>query len=285
MLNDVTDEILDYSGNPIDTDGWRRRGMVIGHVQSGKTTNYASLICKAADAGYKIIILLAGITNSLRQQTQERLDEYFIGRKSVFQAVAQEPLTIANYAGERRFPAYGTSRDRDFSKTAATTWGVTLSALNEPIIFVTKKNKSTLENLAEWLGPTQFREPLLLIDDEADNASINTSANPTRITAIDHRDPDDLSKFDRSTYVGYTATPFANIFIDPDTEHAMLQDDLFPRHFIKALDPPSNYMGAGRFFGDTSTRRTSRSKSFPTTRDSCHSNTRGMLGPRLSLSL
>lgn len=250
VLNDETDEILDYSGNPINADAWKRRGMVIGHVQSGKTTNYASLICKAADAGYKIVILLAGITNALRQQTQERIDEYFIGKKSVFQAVAQEPLTIVNYAVGRRFPAFGTSRDRDFSKVAATTGGVTLSALNEPIIFVTKKNKSTLEHLADWLGDAKIREPLLLIDDEADNASINTSAHPNRVTAINQAIRTILGKFDRSTYVGYTATPFANIFIDPDTEHAMLQDDLFPRHFIKALDPPSNYMGASRFFGD-----------------------------------
>ena len=75
-----TDEILDYSGNPETEEPWRRRGMVMGHVQSGKTTNYAALICKAADAGYKIIILLAGIRNLLRQQAQEPLDESFIGK-------------------------------------------------------------------------------------------------------------------------------------------------------------------------------------------------------------
>lgn len=254
MLDSVTDEVLDFCGNPINSDPWRRRGMVMGHVQSGKTTNYSALICKAADAGYKIIILLAGITNSLRAQTQERLDETFIGKKSVFQKTIAEPLAIVQYAPEKRFPAYGTSRDRDFRKDAASTYGVSLSALKEPIIFVTKKNKSTLELLRNWLkeqnqGET-IADPLLLIDDEADNASINTSKDPKKVTAINGVIREILSLFERSSYVGYTATPFANIFIDPETEESMLGDDLFPRHFIKALDPPSNYVGANRVFDE-----------------------------------
>lgn len=251
-LDTDTDEILDYSGNPEAEEPWRRRGMVMGHVQSGKTTNYAALICKAADAGYKIIILLAGITNILRQQTQERLDESFIGKKSVFQAIAQESLSIINYADRRRFPAYGTSRDSDFLKAAASTYGVSLSSLNEPIIFVTKKNKTTLGRLRDWLKEqnltNKINDPLLLIDDEADNASINTDADPKRVTAINGAIREILALFNRSTYIGYTATPFANIFIDPESEHEMLEDDLFPRNFIKALEAPSNYAGATRIF-------------------------------------
>jgi len=254
-LDTDTDEILDYSGNPENEESWPRRGMVMGHVQSGKTTNYSALICKAADAGYKIIILLAGITNLLRQQTQERLDETFIGKKSVFQAIAQEPLSIINYSARRRFPAYGTSRDRDFLKAAASTYGVSLSSLNEPIIFVTKKNKTTLGRLHDWLKEqnltNKINDPLLLIDDEADNASINTDADPKRVTAINGAIREILALFNRSTYIGYTATPFANIFIDPESEHEMLDDDLFPRHFIKALEAPSNYAGATRIFQES----------------------------------
>ena len=253
-LDHVTDEILDYSGDPAEDAQWSRRGMVMGHVQSGKTTNYASLICKAADAGYKIIILLTGTTNSLRQQTQIRLEETFIGKKSLFNEAAQEVLPIIRHATEKRFPAYGTSRDRDFSKVAAQTHGVTLSSLKEPIIFVTKKNKSTLERLRDWLKQQNhgdaIRDPLLLIDDEADNASINTAANPDRTTAINKVIREILTLFQRSTYIGYTATPFANIFIDPDTEDEMVGDDLFPRNFIKALDPPTNYVGATRVFSE-----------------------------------
>jgi hypothetical protein len=253
-LDTDTDEILDYSGNPAIEGSWKRRGMVMGHVQSGKTTNYSCLICKAADAGYRVIILLAGITNTLRQQTQERLDETFIGKKSVFQAAAQEPLSIINYAEARRFPAYGTSRDRDFLKAAASTYGVSLAALNEPIIFVTKKNKTTLERLREWLKEqnltSKINQPLLMIDDEADNASINTTDNPNEVTAINKAIREILALFSKSTYIGYTATPFANIFIDPESENEMLEDDLFPRDFIKALDPPNTYVGATRIFSE-----------------------------------
>lgn len=251
-LDTVTDEILDYTGDPAQAGPWDRRGMVLGHVQSGKTTNYSALICKAADAGYKIIILLAGITNSLRRQTQERLDDTFIGRKSVFQAPALEQMPIVRYAASNRFPAYGTSRDRDFNKEAARTYGVTLAALREPIIFVMKKNKTTLENLRDWLkeqnSSSGIDDSLILIDDEADNASINTMSDPNRVTAINGVIREILSLFRRSTYVGYTATPFANIFIDPDSEDEMLKDDLYPRNFIKALDPPTNYVGATRVF-------------------------------------
>ena len=114
-LDSLSEEILDYCGNPDDDGAWSRRGMVMGHVQSGKTTNYTALICKAADAGYKIIILLAGLTNSLRSQTQQRLDETFIGRRSVFRPdVTDEGFSILSYATrKRRIPFFGTTRDRD----------------------------------------------------------------------------------------------------------------------------------------------------------------------------
>lgn len=252
-LDAVTDEILEFSGDPEDTGLGLRRGMVLGHVQSGKTTNYSALICKAADAGYRTIILLAGITNSLRAQTQERLDDTFIGKKSVFNAVVQETLPIQAYATAKRFPAYGTSRDRDFTRDAAGVF-FSLAAHNEPIIFITKKNKAPLQNLRDWLteqahGGT-ISSPLLLIDDEADNASVNTQADPKATTTINAAIREILRLFDRRTYIGYTATPFANIFIDPDTETEMLGDDLFPKHFIKELDPPSNYVGAGRVFDE-----------------------------------
>ena len=251
-LDNVTDELLDYSGNPQDAGIGSRRGMVIGHVQSGKTTNYSALICKAADAGYRTIILLAGITNALRSQTQERLDETFIGKKSVFHALAQESLPILTYATTKRFPAYGTSRDSDFERDSGGGVVFSLAAHNEPIIFVTKKNKAPLTKLKDWLieqgHGAIITSPLLLIDDEADNASINTAKDPGATTAINAVIREILNLFERRTYIGYTATPFANIFIDADTNDTMLQDDLFPKHFIKALDPPSTYVGAARVF-------------------------------------
>ncbi|MGN2249794.1 Z1 domain-containing protein [Frateuria sp. GZRe14] len=253
-LDSVTDEILDYSGNPLTPGIGSRRGMVMGHVQSGKTTNYSALICKAADAGYRTIILLAGITNSLRAQTQERLDETFIGKKSIFHALAAEPLPILTYAMKKRFPAYGTSRDKDFTRDPGAGVVFSLAAHNEPIIFVCKKNKAPLSKLRDWLIEQGhggvITSPLLLIDDEADNASINTSQDPKATTAINGVIREILALFERRSYVGYTATPFANIFIDPDSNDEMLKDDLFPKHFIKALDPPNTYVGASRVFAD-----------------------------------
>ena len=267
-LDEITDNVLDYCGNPKDGGRWKRRGMVMGHVQSGKTTNYASLISKAADSGYKIIILLAGMTNSLRKQTQDRLDQNFIGKRSLFNEVRPELMPIMTYCNYRRdekllHPAFGTTFDQDFHK-AVSNFGVSLDNLRDPIIFVTKKNKSILTNLYEWIDAQaphqQIFYPLLLVDDEADNASVNTNkqnkknsgsgAAASNTTAINGLITDILGKFSRSTYVGYTATPFANIFIDPDTEEQMGHEDLFPRHFIKALDPPTNYVGATRVFSE-----------------------------------
>ncbi|MGR6533772.1 Z1 domain-containing protein [Brevundimonas sp. RM1] len=250
-LDSDTDEILDQCGNPKDESYGAVRGMVMGNVQSGKTTNYSALICKAADAGYRVIILLAGITNSLRAQTQERLDETFIGKVSMFGAAAQQSLPIQNFAQTRRIPSYGTTRVSDFSSGRDGMY-FGLSGHKEPMIFVTKKNKAILERLAEWIdkqGETGgYDLPLLLIDDEADNASINTAKDPKRTTAINGIIRQILSRFPRSAYVGYTATPFANIFIDPETTEEMENDDLFPGNFIKALDPPTNYAGAHRIF-------------------------------------
>lgn len=253
-LDTISDDILDCAGNPADESCWAQRGMVIGHVQSGKTTNYSAVITKAADSGYKIIILLAGITNSLRSQTQQRLDTYFIGRKSIFQAAAEEPLEILRFCEEKRDPAYGTSREQDFNKQSATTNGVSLASLAEPMIFITKKNKSTLENLNNWIKDQHHGKkidyPLLLIDDEADNASINTHKDPKRSTTINTLIREIMDNFSRSTYIGYTATPFANIFIEPDSTQDMEQEDIFPRNFIKALEAPTNYSGANRIFSE-----------------------------------
>jgi hypothetical protein len=255
-LENVTDEILDYAGDPTEPGRWAKRGMVLGHVQSGKTSNYSALICKAADAGYRIIILLAGTTNLLRRQTQERIDESFIGREAIFgKQVAARYIGVSAFIAEgeaRRTPIYGTSVDSDFTKINARNYGVTLDGINEPIIFVTKKNLRTLTNLREWLQemypPGNIPHPLMLIDDEADNASINTSADPEKTTRINGAIREILRLFKRSSYVGYTATPFANIFIDPETNHEMLENDLFPADYIKSLEAPNNYVGPDRVF-------------------------------------
>jgi hypothetical protein len=139
----------------------------------------------------------------------------------------------------------------------ATGVGVPLENLNEPAVFVIKKNSSTLRNLLEWLdehnakaGKETIDVPMMLIDDEADNASINVGKGKDEVSRINGQIRSLLRMFDRSCYVGYTATPFANIFIDPESFDAMHKEDLFPRDFIVSLDPPSNYFGASRIFID-----------------------------------
>lgn len=261
-LDNVTDRILGLLENPQKEGSWDRRGMVVGHVQSGKTTNYTGLICKAADSGYKVIIVIAGIHNNLRNQTQGRIDEGFIGFDSsrIQEATTSEWNTniigVGRYDSSRR-PVWFTTSKRDFDTATATSVGTPLENLNQPAVFVVKKNTSTLKNLINWLkghntqnNRDSVTSPMILIDDEADNASINTKSESDEISRINGQIRELLQLFERSCYIGYTATPFANIFVDPNSANEMLGEDLFPRDFIVSLEPPSNYFGASRVFLD-----------------------------------
>ena len=261
-IDTVTDEIIGYLGDPNDINNWRRRGLVMGHVQSGKTTNYSALISKAADVGYRIIVVLAGLTNSLRYQTQIRLDEAFVGKSSLGDDynIQTYPVSyVLNTAKESvtaRHPYCGTTQNSDFSVKTAKAVSASEGNFAEPILFVTKKNEKVLGRLIDWLqGLRQgsaLEGPMLIIDDEADNASVNTSGDPGLATRINQRVRSLMQTSRRTSYVGYTATPFANIFIDPDTEDEMLENDLFPEHFIKSLTPPDNYIGASKLFSQES---------------------------------
>lgn len=263
--DEVTDRVLDRLGDPRNMSRWSRRGMVVGHVQSGKTQNYTGLICKAADAGYRLIVVIAGIHNNLRNQTQARIDEGFIGRDTgrlahANKAQRQKIIGVGQF-DQREFPVSLTNTLRDFNKATATTNTSQIGQYNVPVVLVIKKNSSTLKNLLEWLkehsvhqGTQMVSQPMLLIDDEADNASINTAYARDEVTRINGQIRELLSLFHRSCYVGYTATPFANIFIDPDTDDEALKQDLFPRHFIIGLDAPSNYFGAQKIFLDARDR-------------------------------
>jgi hypothetical protein len=252
-LDGVTDKVLDHLEDPGKEGAWSRRGLVVGHVQSGKTANYTGLICKAADAGYKVIIVLAGLLNSLRNQTQERIDSDFMG----WCTRNNKRIGASRFSSNKRRPVCLTTVVEDFNLKTANTQ-LQLAALNEPIILVLKKNKNSLEKLHEWLSGQNEHDlrdfSMLMIDDEADHASVNTNKEDKDPTTINLAIRNLLHLFDRSSYVGYTATPFANIFIDPKNEDEMrngeVYKDLFPRDFILSLDPPNNYVGPHRIFTD-----------------------------------
>jgi len=258
--DELTDRILGRLGNPGLAEKWDRRGMVVGHVQSGKTANYTGLICKAADAGYRLIVVIAGIHNNLRNQTQERIDEGFIGRDTGRLATQGKKGNRAIGVGlfdDRQVPVSLTNTLSDFRKDTASTNTSQIDSYKVPVVLVIKKNHNTLRNLLDWLRENSARgddqmidQPMLLIDDEADNASINTKYSKDEITKINAQIRDLLNMFHRSCYVGYTATPFANIFVDPDQYDEALKEDLFPKHFIVGLDAPSNYFGARKIFID-----------------------------------
>lgn len=274
-IDATTDKILGMLEDPIREDVWDRRGLVVGHVQSGKTGNYTALICKAADAGYKIIIVLAGMHNNLRAQTQIRLDEGFLGFKTTKDITNLEFVGVGEIDTDLSIkPNSATTRanNGDFNTKIANHLAVTPE--QRPWLFVVKKNKTVLKRLHEWIenhvANSKTSEtgrkivtnlPLLVIDDEADHASVDTGVQifneknqpdeeyePKAINSLIRKI---LHSFTHSAYVGYTATPFANIFIHEHGTTTLEGPDLFPDAFIMNLAAPSTHIGPRRIFGIT----------------------------------
>jgi hypothetical protein len=267
----VSNNILENIEDPARPGPWDRRGLIMGNVQSGKTGTYTGLISKAADAGYKVIIVLAGLHNNLRCQTQIRLDDGFLGYKANAPGNGGFlPTGVYKYDSTPKADSITNRNENgDFRGTVASQFGIQPGG--NPLLFVVKKNVTILNNLLSWihgLAPYEDHEtgrkfhrdvPLLIIDDEADQASIDVNAvsvdefgnrneehNPTKINASIRKL---LFAFDKSAYVGFTATPFANIFIHEENSTKKLGPDLFPRSFIINLPAPSNYYGAAQIFG------------------------------------
>nr|BEK67247.1 Z1 domain-containing protein [Kitasatospora purpeofusca] len=269
-LSDSTDTVLSLLEDPERPGEWSVKGLTYGQVQSGKTANYTGLICKAVDAGYQVVVVLTGAHESLRHQTQTRLDLEFLGFNSRFtrQQTSESIYVGVGNLGLKNPPLCLsiTTRDKDFSVSAFES--ATADPRRVRLLAVVKKNARILENLRDWLGNFTTEQadgrrlatdvPLLLIDDEADYASVDTKKprrggsasdpehDPTRINQCIR---DVLNLFEKRAYVAYTATPFANIFISDETDHPEYRDDLFPRSFMVALSPPSNYCGPEVVFG------------------------------------
>lgn len=275
-LDNTTDNVLARLEDPNRNGQWDRRGMVVGHVQSGKTGHYTGLICKAVDAGYRLVVVLAGLDNGLRAQTQLRIDEGFLGFTKGHgtgdkhcKHVGVGLITEFARAGLRPFTLTTAAEHGDFKRAVAEGIGV-MPGGNQTLVLVVKKNKTVMNNLLQWVSEVVGSDrdglrkipniPILVIDDECDNASVNTKrtiyeheADPSQSepTAINGLIRKLLHMFDQSVYVGYTATPFANIFIyhKDGIEQSPFGEDLFPRSFIFCLARSSEYLGADKVFG------------------------------------
>jgi hypothetical protein len=220
-LDEASDVILAHLPFP-RTDRYSSRGLVVGYVQSGKTTNYTAVIAKAADQGFRLFIVLSGIHNSLRRQTQERLTKQLVEVQPQHWFGLTKPL-------------------RDFNPPTEDARPYLAEHTNQHILCVAKKNAPVLRKLVAWLNTAKFDQtlftcPAIIVDDEADQASVATRTINPLIREL-------LDLLPKSVYIGYTATPFANVLIDPSA------DDLYPRDFILSLKKPAGHFGTESIFG------------------------------------
>lgn len=251
-------KITDLLGDPNGVN-FKRKGLIVGDVQSGKTANYVGLMNLATDAKYKLIIVLTGTTNTLREQTQARIEDG-LGINSSSN-VSRGVSSIKNKDYENFMtPIYLTSRVSDFNKNSINN-AISLEQTKVPIVIVTKKNTNALRNIYSWIDEYSRRHnhdhidsSLLLIDDEADFASVNTRKEEESPTAINSSIRKILELFTKSSYIGFTATPFANIFINPESEDDMYGQDLFPSDYIYVLGESKEYLGVQQIYAKSGER-------------------------------
>lgn len=299
-VNDQAREVMRRIEDPTAEHYVSSRGLAVGYVQSGKTANFTAVAAKAIDAGYRLVIILAGTLDNLRNQTQRRLDKELFGREAVLDGRDEDNLTDRERKaevyfnddieweydwesdgngfvvhGEERMGTPGFPRIRrlttsvnDYLGSAGGANPIIIDdpqtgAVHDPetlgtmpcLVAVVKKNASVLEKLnldlhrARRSGKVIADLPTLIIDDESDQASINTKDNRKKKvdeelerTAVNEQITKLLSICPRSQYIGYTATPFANVFVDPADPQ-----DLYPRHYVLMLNEPPEYKGAKWF--------------------------------------
>lgn len=258
-LDDLSDKVLSFleDPRPSGSEKFQVKGLVLGYIQSGKTANITALIAKAVDLGYKFVVVLSGIDDGLRKQTQDRL--------SLELGITNDPDGVGQAEHGQRFVPLtsGDLRRGDFNP------GNTSSNVlqgNERVIAVVKKNAAVLKRLVKFVEGARPDLPVLVVDDEADQASINTRRKKksyySDVSLGDVESPEDsdpsvinglirtlVSRFRRVSYVAYTATPFANILIDPEGFDPQTGHDLYPRDFIVSLPRPVGYVGPERLFG------------------------------------
>ncbi len=234
-IDSESTEVVSLLANPLK-DKFSYRGLVVGYVQSGKTANMTATIAKAVDAGYNFVIILAGLTNALRKQTQMRIEEDLVDRDKA----KWNRLTSGDDDGDFRRLANG---------------GFPRIASGSANLAVLKKNVSPLKKLLQTLADTSSviknGMRVLIIDDECDSASVNSgkSDDEKDLTAINALIRKIAKEIPAVTYVGYTATPFANVLINPYPLEDDQLDDLYPKNFITSLSQPNGYFGAAQLFG------------------------------------
>lgn len=246
-LSETSQALVCRLPRPRDGSWFQVRGLVVGYIQSGKTATMASLIARAADQGYRFFIVLAGLYKDLRSQTQRRLDQEITGLSD---DAEDGPFVVHDPGADRWIRLTHAGLEGDFDA------GTLQMDVNPqtPKLLVIKKIPRVIERLSAWLRTSPLppqQVPALVIDDEADQASIDTNygrqddagdpIDPSRTNACIR---DLLQLLPKCAYVGFTATPFANVLID-----ANLQDDLYPRHFIASLPEPDGYFGPRELFG------------------------------------
>ncbi|MFD3464162.1 Z1 domain-containing protein [Nocardia fluminea] len=286
-LDRATNHVVERLIDPARPKAGQTKGLVVGYVQSGKTANFTGVIAKAIDAGYRLIIVMTGTTNMLREQTQRRLDMELVGRENVLRGADESDETArqrVDYLDDEdwakgKFVSHGvrpsevgrpdihrmTTRDFDYRKLqqglpaleferrdrTKPLWHPENLYTSDARLIIVKKNSSVLNNMVKDLKTTGDRLadiPTLIIDDESDQASVNTTdpktwtAENKKRTAINRHISNLLGMLPRAQYVGYTATPFANVFVDPHDA-----EDIFPKDYLIALERPSGYMGASDF--------------------------------------
>lgn len=232
-IDDSSAEIVSLLANPA-REQFRCRGLVVGYVQSGKTANMTAVIAKAVDAGYNLVVVLGGVTNKLRSQTQRRLDQDVVSRHRELWHL----YTKAEEEGDFELPRNG-------QLTMPQDGGAQLAVM--------KKEKTRLEAFLRMVERTlpNIRSSIraLVIDDECDQASVNAATGEYDMSAINRSVRKIIRSLPAVSYVGYTATPFANVFIDPFPFNRDELDDLYPEDFITALPRPDDYFGAREVFG------------------------------------
>ena len=276
QLDHNTTRIVEKLADPTAEAAYQSKGLVVGYVQSGKTANFTGLIAKAADAGYRLIIVMAGVLDVLRSQTQRRIDKELIGRELLQDEYKTDPdyEEFASHGGRPSdlgaFDIYRlTGPDKDYQSLGYGKEALTFDRQDLALPFwspdnlysarariaVVKKNPTVLTKLIadlrdierERLGSRLDQVPVLIIDDESDQAGVNTAPPSTSDEIVERTSTNAaivglLTQLPRSQYVGFTATPSANALIDP------LANDIFPKDFLISLPRPDGYMGVADFY-------------------------------------